>query len=239
MTEEAIGASSGAGSLNPVELAMRRALALLSMILFAPAVVQAQMRPSAPKPAGWRWCTDGAAADSSFEFQQMAPGWHMTQGPGAILNEPSLAGSGRFVLETEMILFPDAKDGEYGVFAGGVDGGAGCGSARWTAFVVRGDGKAAVLRREGGTARELMPWTAHEAVKPRAAGATVKNVLTVRAEPDSVRFLVNGVRVGSWGRSELEVDGMLGFRMGAGVNLHITNLDLTKRMAPYPAPKGK
>ena len=57
----------------------------------------------------------------------------------------------------------------------------------------------------------------------------------VRAEPDSVRFLVNGVRVSAWPRAALQVDGSYGFRIGAGANLHITNLDLTRRLAPFPA----
>jgi hypothetical protein len=136
------------------------------------------------------------------------------------------------MLEGELILFPDASENEYGVFVGGsgLDGDG----AAWTAFVVRADGQAAVMRRQGGATTLLMPWTAHAAVKVRVSGATAKNIVSVRAEPDSVRFLVNGERMAAWPRRALEVEGHYGFRIGRGVNLHITNLDVTRRLAPFP-----
>jgi hypothetical protein len=49
-----------------------------------------------------------------------------------------------------------------------------------------------------------------------------------------VRFVVNGERVAAWPRASLAVDGAYGFRIGGGVNLHITNLDVTRRVAPFP-----
>ena len=50
-----------------------------------------------------------------------------------------------------------------------------------------------------------------------------------------MRFFVNNTRVGAWPRAALRVDGAFGFRIGQGANLHITNLDLTQRLAPFPA----
>ena len=73
------------------------------------------------------------------------------------------------------------------------------------------------------------------AVKPKPEGNTVTNVLSVRAEPDSVRFLVTSERITAFARADLNVDGPFGFRIGKGVNLHITNLDVTRRLAPFPA----
>jgi hypothetical protein len=34
------------------------------------------------------------------------------------------------------------------------------------------------------------------------------------------------------------VEGAFGFRVGREVNLHITTLDITERLAPVPAKKG-
>jgi len=204
----------------------------------------AAAQPSAPRaPEGWAWSLDGPAnlsaggkaigTDSLFEFALMAPGWHLTMGPGAVVHDPRETADHRFWLTAELILFPDASiQGEYGIFVGGkaLDGG----TKQWYAFVVRGDGSAAVMHRAGPDTHTVMPWTKHAAVKARPADATVTNVVQLRAEPDSIRFLVNGQPLTAFARSDLDVNGPFGLRVGAGVNLHVTNLDLTRRLAPFP-----
>lgn len=195
-------------------------------------------------PVGWKWTLDGPArlltggrfssTDSTFDFAHMAPGWHITMGPGAVLYDPAERASGRFVVEGELILFPDASANEYGVFVGGksLDDEA---RKEWIAFVVRADGQVAVMRQQGNASSLLVPWRAHAASKVLVPGASAKNYVTVRAEPDSVRFVVNGERAAAFERGALDVDGLFGFRIGKGVNLHITNLDVTRRLAPFPA----
>ena len=217
----------------------RAAVPFVALLVLAP-VVTAQGGPITP--LGWNWRTDAPATPrrgaaetlraDQFEFSLMAPGWHITMGPGGILYDGTEAAEGRFVIEGELILFPDASNEEYGVFIGGTDlTGDGQG---WLAFVVRGDGQAAVIRSEAGQRSMLMDWTPYATVKPRASGGTAKNLVMVRAEPDSVRFVVNGERVAAWPRAAVAADGAFGFRIGRGVNLHITNLDLTRRLAPFP-----
>jgi len=240
----AVSSIQGCASLVTAMLrsALPAAGVLASIALGLPSHASAQLAP----PAGWRWTLDGPArlvnggrftpTDSTFDFAHMAPGWHITMGPGAVLYDPAERASGRFVLEGEMILFPDASAGEYGVFVGGknLDDEA---RREWIAFVVRADGEVAVMRQRGRETTWLLPWRAHAASKVLVPGATAKNYVTVRAEPDSVRFVVNGERVAAFDRAVLEVDGAIGFRIGKGVNLHITNLDVTRRMAPFPAPR--
>lgn len=203
----------------------------------------ADAQATASAPPGWQWSLDAPArlfnggrfapADSIFDFVHMAPGWHITMGPGAALFDPRERAEGRFAVQGELILFPNASANEYGLFVGGRDleGQA----KQWFAFVVRADGSAAVMHRAGSDTHVLMPWTKHAAVKPKPEGATVTNVVSVRAEPDSVRFLVNGERIAAFARGAIDVDGPFGFRIGQGVNLHITNLDVTRRLAPFPA----
>ncbi len=222
--------------------ARRVLFVLLAAACAVPSPVRAQGAPRAPE--GWRWLLDAPATfsaaaidrgnDTSFAFVRMAPGWHITMGPGAVLLDPAARVDGRFVIEAEMILFPDAQEHEYGIFLGGegLDGDAT--TARWTAFVVRSDGQAAVLERSAGAVRQVLPWAEHAAVVRRPPGGSARNVVTVRAELDSMRFLVNGQRVAAWPRREMRAEGNFGFRIGQGVNLHITNLDLTRRLAPVP-----
>jgi hypothetical protein len=223
-----------------------RALALT--LLLIPSLSSAQAMPlqteAAPvTPLGWAWRTDrpatpqrggtGGVTDALFEFNHMAPGWHVTMGPGGALYDPALRAEGRFEVEGQMILFPEATTSEYGVFVGGtaMDGDG----ASWTAFVVRPDGTAGVIRRAAGVTSNLMPWSAHAAVAARDSTGFARNVVAVRAEPDSVRMFVNGTRVGAWARADLAVDGHFGLRIGQGVNIHVTNLDLKRRLAPFPS----
>ncbi len=211
-------------------------------LVLSPTRALAQAAPAQKSaPPGWAWALDKPArwytggkvtpADSLFEFVPMAPGWHVTMGPGAALFDQRATVDGRFIVSADLVLFPDASSNEYGLFLGGK--GLETAGKEWYAFVVRRDGSFAVMHRAGAETHMVMPWAKHEAVKPRADGATVTNVVAVRAEPDSIRFTVNGTRVATFARSALDVDGPFGFRIGDGVNLHITNLDVTRRVAPF------
>jgi hypothetical protein len=216
---------------------MRRSILALLLACTAPLAAQAP-----PAPAGWQWRLDtparlqngaGAAADSIFRFEDMAPGWHVTMGPGGFLYDPANSASGRFAVQAEMILFPSSSNDEFGLFIGGRDSGADSPAVSW--YVVRRDGRTAAYSSRAGQYQVHADWTSHDAVKPLAANGSVRTVVRVLAEPDSVRFFIDGARVGAWARGDLPVDGVYGFRIGRGANLHITNLDVTRRLAPYPA----
>jgi hypothetical protein len=221
---------------------------VVALLAVTPADMIGQQATAPAGPPGWSWSLDRAArmsaggkaigTDSLFEFALMAPGWHLTMGPGGVVFDPREKADHRYVLTAELILFPDASmDAEYGIFVGGMALESAA-DKQWYAFVVRGDGSAAVLHRAGPETHLVMPWTKHAAVKPRPADATVTNVVQLRAEPDSIRFLVNGERITAFARADLNVNGPFGFRVGKGINLHITNLDVTRRLAPFPSRSG-
>lgn len=222
------------------------------LLLFAPIALLSSQTPSLPSnpvtPAGWTWWTDSPAEPqrggtgnvtmSSFEFSPMAPGWHITMGPGGLLYPRTAGAQGRFALEGQMIYFNDGADGaEYGVFVGG--SGLHSLDAAYTSFVVRPDGRVAVMRFANGGIRMLLDWTAVGGISGRDSTGFARHRIAVRAEPDSVRFFVNDVRIGAWERSAMPVDGTYGLRVGRGANLHITNVDFTQRLAPFPAPRPR
>jgi hypothetical protein len=214
--------------------------AILTTLLLCSTHLAAQAPAS---PAGWQWRLDQpgrlqndskvAATDSTLFFVDMAPGWHVTMGPGGFLYDPANTASGRFAVQAEMILFPSKSNDEFGLFIGGRDSGPGGEAVSW--FVVRRDGQAGVFAFSDGQMRPISDWAPREGIKPLAADGSVRTVVRVLAEPDSVRYFVDGTRVGAWPRSALPVDGVYGFRVGRGANMHITNLDITRRHAPYPA----
>jgi hypothetical protein len=190
-------------------------------------------------PPAWRWTLDGPAAqvagqsvpDSAWHFVAMPPGWHVTMGPGGVLYDPASVASGRFVIEAETFLFPEKSDQGFGLFVGGRDL---SGTPEYIAFLIRHDGRGAIMRA-GATPTLLVDWTPGDSVKAQDASDAVRNVLRVAVERDSVFFTVNGGRVATVPRMAGAFDGTFGFRVGAGVNLHISTLDYTRRIAP---PRG-
>lgn len=189
-------------------------------------------------PAHWQWVLDSAAQHvnlsdkvppGTFGFVTMAPGWHVTMGPGRLLYDPRQVAEGRFVVEARLFLFPGEPPAEYGVFVGGRDL-EGPGSS-WTAFVVRRDQSAAVLRRQGGRIETVVPWTAHGAIRGGERGGA--NVIRVVAD-SVIIFQVNDSTIARLPRDRVPADGRFGFRVGRELNLHITSLDLTARFAPVP-----
>jgi hypothetical protein len=150
--------------------------------------------------------------------------------------EASTPASGRYAVESVQILFPGTSQSGYGLFIGGRDlEGAG---AQYLAFLVRRDGQVSIERRAAGQTTVLAPWAPSSAVKLQAsATATASNTLRVSVELDSLRFSVNAQPVAAIARRDLPVDGYFGFRTGADINMHITTLDFTRRIATVPAPK--
>jgi hypothetical protein len=143
-----------------------------------------------------------------------------------------------FSLESEIFLFAGESADEYGVFLGGQDIET-SGTPDYSAFVLRRDGQAAVLRRRAGQTTALAPWQRHDAIVPGKTGdEPVKNVVKVDLDPASATLWVNGTKVLSVPRTEIRSDGRIGFRIGKDMNLHITTLNVTRRLAPVPVKKG-
>jgi hypothetical protein len=198
------------------------------------ALVPASLSAQLPRPSSWKTLTDGGVTDT-VSFVPMPPGWHVTTGPGALLYDPAHTASGRYAVSMEVYLFPGTSQSGYGLFVGG--SALESADAGYLAFTVTRDGAAAVERVEGARRTTLLPAWRAAAVKPHPGGdETVFNVLTVRIEPDSVRFDANGARVAALPRGTLPLDGAFGIRAGAGVNLHVSNIDFTTRLAPAPRP---
>jgi hypothetical protein len=189
-------------------------------------------------PADWKWAPDapakviesGEAKPDAMYFVAMPPGWHITQGPGAVLYQPEYQARGNFVVEAEIFLFPEGGADEYGVFLGGRSLDAPAGRS-YLAFVARRDGQAAVIDRKPGGGTPLVNW-ATGAAAPQKGPDPMKNVFKVEAGPRELVFSVNGIQVTKLERGTLAVDGPFGLRIGKGLNVHVSRLDLTSRLAP-------
>lgn len=187
-------------------------------------------------PDGRRTYTNSTtASDSTLWFVAMAPGWHVTMGPGGVLYDPRRFADGRFDAEFEFHLFPKSANNQAGLFLGGTQTNGAV--DRYTAFVIRADGAAAVVRREGDREILLHPWTPVAAIARPTDKDTGRNTLRVAMDSAGVHFSVNGTPVRSWKHGELQLIGAYGIRMGRDVNVHVTRLDVLQRLAPIPAGK--
>lgn len=223
---------------------MRHVAAFALLLAAAPAAAQshgahdhesraqagAENPASQPKPEGWvvRLDRPERATPDDVLFTSMAPGWHITTGPAALLFHPDSTASGNYHLESNVFLFdPGDRNEGYGVFFGGSDmEGA---SQRYTYFLLRHDGRFLIKTRNGDATSVVRDWTAHPAIRTwaaRTAGeATVENRVIVHVEGNEVLFIVNGAVVAQVPRSELPAtDGVYGLRVNHSLNLHVATL---------------
>jgi len=192
---------------------------------------------TAQLPTGWMIRSDANGTDSLSSLVRMPPGWHLgSTGPGALIYDPNLVATGRYALEWEVHVFPDTKDGEpFGLFIGGRD----LQGQEITGFAIRFT-KAGVLsvgRRAGRTSLIVIPATPVASFVPPKGDDTGLNVIRIAVEADSVRILVNGARAGAFAANS-DTDGIFGFRVGTGTNLHVTRLDKIIPLAPPRAPRA-
>ena len=211
-------------------------LALATTVALSTATVLARQFAA---PAGWKWVTDSPAtlttglepAEGQWLFGTMAPGWHVTTRPGVLLFEPSYTARARFALESESFLFPGTSTAGFGLFVGGANLE---GRPRYAAFLIRRDGSATVQMVDAGQTTTLYPWTPSPAIVRGNEKDAVKNVIRLEAEATNIAFLVNGQKIAEIPRDS-RFDGVVGLRIGDQLNLHVTNVDLTHRLAlPRP-----
>lgn len=171
-------------------------------------------------------------------FVEMPPGWHLTAGRGVILYNPAAMASGEFSVESEGFLFdPEGASGSYGLILGGRE--LDTDAPRYVAFEIGTDSQFSVREVRAyestdlatGTHPGILPWTDET--------PTAKNVLAFGVGTTNVRFLVNGELVADLPRADVDPDGIVGFRIDAGLNTHITTLDVsdaagTRHWAPVP-----
>lgn len=114
---------------------------------------------------------------------------------------------------------------EYGLFVAGAD--LDKPTARYTALLVRGDGKYRIVTWNAGKATTVVNWTtAAPMMEPK--GAKTTNTLTIRALQDGVHFLIAEKELHQMPRAKAGEDGIAGVRFGPGLSLQVTKFDAKK-----------
>lgn len=208
----------------------------LSALVLACGIAMPTLCLAQRSPEGWRWQLDRPAElvlgrdapAGAWQFQEMIPGLHLTSGPGVLVFAPGDGAAGRFMVDADLLLFPNSGDRGYGIVFG-AGGAANPVASQWTAFLISGKGEFSVVRHTPAGATRLVEWRSHPSIVIKGTDV-VTNRLRVAVERDSVRFVANGVQVGSLPRSAVEPDGLFGLRAEEQVNLHVTNVDVVTRL---------
>lgn len=177
-------------------------------------------------PAGWQIRLDDKDATryttNDVRFVPMGGGFHITSGPAAIYPGADLP-NGPFVLEatfnqTKAPAHPEA----YGLFFSGKDL-ENSDKQEYVYFLVRGNGQFLVNHRAGRDVHKIVDWQENAAIKKQDAAGQSTNQLTVRAGPDSVRFLANGKQVAAISRQVISnPGGRAGLRVNHNLDVHVT-----------------
>lgn len=203
---------------------MRIAMLVLGAAVLAAAPLQAQ-EAELQRPSEWKVRFDRSGTpDSAIYFVSMPPGWHITTGPAAILYSPASTADGEFRITSTITLFdPGRRQREaYGIFFGGRD--LEGPNQSYSYFLVRNTGDFLVKRRDGPGTSTVRQWSASSAIVRHEGGENAKNVLVIEARGSDVDFFVNGEKVTTVPRSDLQVTGVVGLRVNHGLNLHVTDL---------------
>lgn len=177
-------------------------------------------------PEGWTARPDEGPAN--FKMETMPPGWHLVMGGAAIIYRGQDQARPPFSAAAKIHLFPGTGDHQeaFGLFIGGqaLDGAG----QRYTYFLIRGDGKFKIKRRNGARAEDVTPWAGSAAIVQANREGPVMNVLSVEAATDRVRFLVNGIEVWSGSAKEVDANGIVGLRLNHNLSVHVESLELRK-----------
>ena len=172
-------------------------------------------------PAGWSARTDSDASLANVKFVTMGTGVHATLGPAVILYRTTDAASGDFrtlatFIQTRAPMHPEA----FGLFIGGqaLDGPG----QKYTYFLVRGDGKFIIKRRNGPTdPATIVPWTENAAIVKADANGIAKNELSILVSGGKVSFMANGKEVYATTPAAVDTKGIAGLRINHNLDVHV------------------
>jgi hypothetical protein len=185
---------------------------------------------------GWQGRTDRKEQKiTDVKFVQMGTGFHLTNGPHAIVWSGDARATGNYTVTARITKTPkstSAHEESYGLFIGGSD--LNGPKQNYLYCVVFGTGNVMVRHRDGGDTHTLLGKTANPAAaKMSAQGATDEIAMWVRG--GRVGCSVNGSEVFSAAASDMvgpgklvSTDGAFGIRASHNLDLHIEGPTVTR-----------
>ena len=187
-------------------------------------------------PASWHVRTEtnrqtGQPAPlENVKFTSMGDGLHTTVGPAAIYwrDRDTISGNFHVVAKLSQMKNP-AHPEAFGIFIGGknlADSGQ-----SYTYFLVRPiDGMYSIRRRPSYAARPtaVVEWTASDAVTKADSSGRAMNELSIQVQGGKAKFMVNGKEVYTGDAANLDVNGVVGYRVNHNLDVHLGPLGIHK-----------
>lgn len=183
-------------------------------------------------PAGWNVRTERNAPLTNVKFQTMGNrgDLHTTVGPAAIYWRDQDTVSGDYHVVARLIQMKNPEHPEaFGLLIGGRN--LADSAQRYTYFLVRPyDGKFSIRRRASYATRPtaVVEWTASDAVVKGDSGEAA-NELSIESKGGRVRFMVNGKEVHAANAADLDVNGIVGYRVNHNLDVHLGPLGIHKQ----------
>lgn len=179
-------------------------------------------------PAGYTGRTDRENVNiSDASYTTSGNSWEVKTGPAHIVYAAKDSASGQYTVSTtvEQMMKPEHPEA-FGLFIGGQN--LDQPSQKYTYFVVRGTGEYLVKVRDGTQTRDILKWTASDAIPKQDANGKASYRLSAQVTADSVRFMVNDARVASIAKSAVETNGVAGLRINHNLHLSVRPVQIQK-----------
>lgn len=182
--------------------------------------------PISRLPDGWKARLDDANARDTGAVQVEKDAIVFTGGPGGIYYKPDMKAEKDY---TAIAAFTQQKTlpapQPYGLFVAGTD--LDQDTQHYTAFLIRQDGKFQIVTRNNGRDTVIVDWrTAQPMLEPKGVKPT--NTLEIRALQNGLHFLIGDKEVHQMPRDKAGADGIAGVRLGPGLNVQVTRLEVKK-----------
>lgn len=191
-------------------------------------------------PEGWTARLDAPqqlvggqdVAMGEWRYVRMPPGWHMTTtGEGVSVFPEQRTMHGRWGIEVELFLFPNPSDAPFGIVLSNAlthDG-----EPKEVRVLMRKDGAVALIAHNAGMTEVGVPWQADTTGTLAHNGTSVtRYVLRAVHESGHLVFSVNGTERFAFPTGGEDHVVIPGFRMGPGLNVHISRYDVIEPLAP-------
>ena len=188
-------------------------------------------------PPGWNVRTEvnrqsgqpAPLANVKFQAMGSAGELHTTVGPAAIYWRDRDTISGNFHVVAKMIQMKKPAHPEaFGIIIGGKS--LADSAQRYTYFLVRPtDGMFSIRRRASYSTRPtaVVEWTASDAIVKGDSGEAA-NELSIEVKGGRARFMINGKEVHAANAADLDVNGVVGYRVNHNLDVHLGPLGIHK-----------
>lgn len=183
-------------------------------------------KPVSALPDGWKARLDDAQAKDTGTVQVEKDAIVFSGGPGGLYYKPGMKAEKDY---TAIAAFTQSKTlpapQPYGLFVSGAD--LDKETRSYTALLIRQDGKYQIVTRSGDKDTVVVDWRAAAAMlEPKGVKPT--NTLEIRAMQNAVHFLIGDKEVHQMPREKAGADGVAGIRLGPGLNVQVTKLEVKK-----------